>query len=109
MSPRIPFALEEPQESPDGAGGVRVSWAPRGTLWGELRAGAGQEALGGATGVASATHAIRVRGAPVGAPSRPGVRDRFRYGDRVFRIVSVREVDALGTTLECRVIEEVTA
>jgi head-tail adaptor len=109
MRVRIPFELEEPQENPDGAGGVRMSWAKRGTLWGELRAGAGQEALTGATGVATATHEVRVRGAPVGAPSRPGVRDRFRHGDRVFRIVSVREADALGTTLECRVVEEVTA
>jgi len=104
----LPFVLEAPVESADGAGGVTRDWAALGTLWGGLRAGAGRERLEGGTGLATATHTITVRAAPPGAPSRPDVRYRLRRGLRVFRIVSVRESGPMGKYLDCRVIEEAT-
>jgi len=111
MSPRLdlPFVLEVPQETPDGAGGATRAWAALGTVWGELRAGRGEERLEGATGLARASHEIVVRAAPLGAPSRPGVRQRLRLGARVFRIVGVREAGPAAKYLECQVIEEATA
>jgi len=42
-----------------------------------------------------------VRGAPVGAASRPRPDQRFREGDRVFAILAVSEFDATGRWLEC--------
>lgn len=107
--PRTEFTLEVPQETPDGAGGVAEVWVALGTVWGELRARLGGEGLEGEAGVSRATHSILVRGAPYGAPSRPTVRQRFRRGARVFRVVSVCEADPAARYLECRVIEEVTA
>ena len=43
---------------------------------------------------------IVVRGAPVGAPSRPRPEQRLREGGRVFYILTVAEHDADGRYLE---------
>lgn len=104
----LPFTLEAPEDLFDGAGGVTRVWAPKGTLWGQLKARGGRERLRGAAGVAETNLSVVVRGAPVGAPSRPDVRQRLRLGARLFRIVAVLEADPAGRQLECRVIEEVT-
>ncbi|MCA8881879.1 MAG: head-tail adaptor protein [Rhodobacteraceae bacterium] len=109
VDPRTEFTLEVPQETADGAGGVTEIWVPTGQIWGDLRSRPGTERLAGEIGVSQATHSIFVRGAPYGAPSRPTVRQRFRRGVRVFRVVSVCEADPEARFLECRVIEEETA
>ena len=41
-----PMVLEEPGTLPDGAGGYTTAWTALGTLWTELRAGAGSERRG---------------------------------------------------------------
>jgi len=52
---------------------------------------------------------ITVRAAPVGAPSRPKPEQRFRDGERVFRIQAVTEDEEAGTYLVCFAREEVAA
>ncbi|MCV6598447.1 MAG: head-tail adaptor protein [Mangrovicoccus sp.] len=100
------LVLEAPQRVPDGAGGFEQSWVALGTIWGELRAGSGNERNLGATSVSQISHQIVVRAAPFGTPSRPSAAQRFREGSRVFRILAVRETDPSGRYLSCASIEE---
>ena len=65
------LVLEDPQEVADGAGGFGVTWVALGTLWAEVRPGAGREAAGEEVLVATTLTRIFVRGAPEGTPRRP--------------------------------------
>jgi head-tail adaptor len=104
-----PLVLEERVEVGDGAGGLTTSWTALGTLWAEVDARSGREGrLGGAV-VARASFRITVRGAAVGAASRPRPDQRFRDGVRVFRILAVTEADAGARFLTCFAQEEVAA
>lgn len=111
MTPRLNRALvlETRDEAPDGAGGLVVGWAALGTLWAAVMPGTGRE--GGDEGVSTGEVACRivVRGAPVGAPSRPVAGQRFREGARVFRILAVTEADPGARYLTCFAREEVPA
>lgn len=80
------LVLEAPVETPDGAGGVNLSFTPVATLWASLaptadRADARADAPG-----AVVAHRIVIR-------TRADIttRHRFRLGSRIFRIVAVRE------------------
>ena len=77
---------------------------------GRIRAGTGseREAAGSLT-VSTVPYRITVRAAPQGAPSRPRPDQRFRDGERIFRIVAVTERDPQGAYLECFAREEVAA
>jgi SPP1 family predicted phage head-tail adaptor len=111
MRPRLTRALqlEAAERVPDGAGGFVESWVALGTLWAEIRPGAGDErAQDGAT-LSRVTWRIVVRAAPDGAPSRPEAGQRFRAGARLWRIVAVSESDATGAYLTCFATEEVAA
>lgn len=103
------LVLEARVESPDGSGGLAVTWAALGTLWAEIRPGAGRE--GGAEAVALGEVPLRivVRGAPIGAPSRPAPGQRFREGARVYPILAVTEADPAARYLVCFAREEVPA
>ena len=104
------LVLEEPQRVSDGAGGFTEIWVALGVLWADIRAGTGNE--GEAAGVMTAStvpYRITVRGAPPGAPSRPRPDQRFREGERVFRILAVTERDPHARCLECFAREEVSA
>lgn len=104
------LVLEEPQRVADGAGGYRKVWLALGVLWAEIRAGAGREREGiGTATVSSVPYRITVRAAPAGAPSRPRPEQRFRDGDRIFRIMAVAERDADAKYLECAAREEVAS
>lgn len=104
------LVLEEPQRTPDGAGGYTEVWVALGVLWADVRAGTGRERdAAGLFTVSSVPFRITVRGAPLGAPSRPRPDQRFRDGARVFRIMAVTERDSRGQYLECFAREEVTA
>jgi head-tail adaptor len=46
-----------------------------------------------------------VRGAPVGAPSRPVAGQRFREGARIYPILAVAEADPEGRYLVCHAEE----
>ncbi|SMX42059.1 head-tail adaptor protein [Actibacterium lipolyticum] len=103
------LVLEEPVRTSDGAGGFVESWAVLGTLWAAVKPGTGRERAGEFATLSRVPYRITVRGAPVGAPSRPKAEQRFRDGARVFRILAVTEADAQGRHLTCFAEEEVTA
>ena len=103
------LVLEEAQRSPDGAGGMVESWVALGTLWAELRPGAGRERGGQFVTLSKVPYRIVVRAEPEGSPARPKPDQRFRENGRVFRILAVAEHDAAGRYLTCHAIEEVLA
>ena len=103
------LVLEAPQEVADGAGGFSLSWGALGTLWAEVRPGAGREAAGEEVRIATTLTRIFVRGAPEGSPRRPRPEQRFREGSRIFTILAVTERDAAGRYLTCFAREEVPA
>lgn len=94
--------LETPVRSPDGAGGFLTEWQELGTLWGEVlpRGGAG------AGDITRVGLAITLRAAPQGAPARPKSGQRFRDGQRIYRIESVTEADSRLHWLICLASEE---
>lgn len=92
--------LETRESAPDGSGGHAVSWRALGALWAKVSAKGGREEFVGAQATPRLRLHILVRGAPVGAPSRPRADQRFREGTRVFDILTVAEHDAEGRYLE---------
>ncbi|OIP87814.1 MAG: phage tail protein [Rhodobacterales bacterium CG2_30_65_12] len=102
------LTLEAPVRLADGAGGFAISWEVRGTLWAEIRPGTGRERAAELMTVATTALRIIVRAAPEGAPSRPKPDQRFRAGNRVFRILAVTEADAGARYLVCFAQEEVS-
>lgn len=101
------LVLERPVQIADGAGGFAQSWQSVGTLWGEVRAGAGRDPAGVEITLATVPYRITVRGAPVGSPRRPVPEQRFREGVRLYHILAVTEQDAAGLYLTCFAREEV--
>ncbi len=101
------LVLEEAQRQADGAGGFRQVWVALGTVWAEVIAGPGREREGALVTLAAVPYRITLRGAPVGAPSRPKPDQRFREGARVYRILAVAERDPDGRYLTCFSQEEV--
>ena len=94
------LVLESAETAPDRSGGFAVTWVPEGTLWADVTARTGREDFIGAAGRPRVTYRIVVRGAPVGAASRPRTDQRLREGGRVFDILTVTEHDATGRYLE---------
>jgi len=94
------LVLEARERAADGAGGFSSSWRPLGALWAEVRAASGREDFVAAAPAPRVRYRIIVRGAPVGAPSRPQPGQRLREGVRVFDILTVTEHDAAGFRLE---------
>lgn len=103
------LVLEEPQRSPDGAGGYTETWIAVGTLWAAITPGSGRERDGDQLTLSRVPYRIVVRGAAAGAASRPRAEQRFREGDRLFRILAVTERDPRGHYLTCFAEEEVGA
>jgi head-tail adaptor len=94
------LTLETRDSAPDGAGGHVTAWRALGALWAEVTARGGREDFVGAQATPRTRYRIVVRGAPVGAPSRPRPDQRFREGTRVFNILTVAERDGEGRYLE---------
>lgn len=103
------MVLEDAVQAPDGSGGFVENWVALGELWAEVTAGAGSEKAGEFVTVSSVPYRITVRGAPVGAGSRPKPDQRFREGTRLFRIKAVTERDAKAHYLTCFTYEEVSS
>ena len=103
------LVLEEAQLSADGAGGQIQTWVALGTLWASISAGTGREQGRQHLTVSTVPYRIVVRAAPEGAPERPRPDQRFREGNRVFRILAVTEHDRQGHFLVCYAREEVLA
>lgn len=96
------LTLEEPVETPDGAGGVIRSYATVATLWAQVmpissRGDVEAEKPGGAV-----MHRIRIRQSP-----DITTRHRFRDGTAIFRIVSLRDPDGRGRFIEIEADERV--
>lgn len=103
------LVLETRTRTADGLGGYTENWVGRGTLWAEVTPGTGRVMDGEEVTGSVVPLRITVRGAPIGAPSRPAGGDRFREGVRIFRIVAVTERDPDGRYLSCTALEEVLA
>lgn len=99
--------LESVVQVADGAGGFQETWSKLGEHWAQLSFGRGRIRASGETAVSTVPTEVVVRGAPVGATSRPVPDQRFREGDRCWRIVAVTEFDPSGRYLRCDTIEEV--
>ena len=95
------LVLEERASLPDGSGGCTVAWVALGTIWAEVTARSfGREEFIAGQARPRVKYRMLVRGAPVGAPSRPRPDQRFREGQRIFDILTVAEHDAGGRFLE---------
>lgn len=96
------LVLEEPVETPDGAGGVARGYDQATILWAEVtplgaRGNVEVAALG-----AAVTHRITLR-----AGRDITTRHRLRDGSYVYRIVSVRDPDGSGRFLEIAAEERI--
>lgn len=103
------LVLEAPIQVADGGGGFGETWSVVGTLWAEMNARTGREALDGAVSVSRVIYRIVVRAAPSGAPSRPSPGQRFRDGARIYLIQAVADRDLEGRFLTCFAKEETAA
>jgi head-tail adaptor len=72
--------LQEVIRNADGAGGYTEVWTVLGTLWAEVLPGSGSDVLGEERMLSAVPYRVTVRGAPVGAASRPKAGHRFREG-----------------------------
>ncbi len=101
--------LEMPARVPDGAGGFAQSWMALGTLWANIKARSGREKAGVAGPLSLSNYIITLRAAPAHSTARPQPDQRFREGERLFRILSVAEDDTDARYLRCLAQEEIAA
>jgi SPP1 family predicted phage head-tail adaptor len=89
------LVLEQPVETPDGAGGVTRSYASVTTLWAALIPVSARDQVAADSLGASITHRIVIS-------SRADIttRHRLREGARIFRLVALRDQDGSGRFLE---------
>lgn len=103
------LVLETPVSVPDGAGGFSETWEELGRHWAEVRPGTGREKAADFVTLSTVPYRITVRAAAPGGQSRPGAEQRFRDGDRIYRILAVTERDPSARYLLCFCREEVLA
>ncbi|NDR56066.1 head-tail adaptor protein [Aliiruegeria sabulilitoris] len=111
MTGRLPnlsrrLTLETLERVPDGSGGYDESWIELGTLWAEVKAGTGKETASDYLTLSYVPYRITVRAAPPGDSRRPRSDQRFREGDRIFRILAVADAETDGRYLICYAREE---
>lgn len=94
------FELQQPSPSPDGAGGIDVTWTPVATLWAALKPISAVEIDNADGRECRVTHEIVLR-------HRPGVSTAMRFiaGARVFDIRGVNDPTETGFWLRCLVEE----
>lgn len=102
----VPLVLENAARVPDSMGGYRQEWAALGILYAQLRAGSAGDRAGEVGAASVVVWTITVRAARQGDPRRPQARQRFRMGERIFRIDAVAEADTGGLWLNCYATEE---
>ena len=100
------MVLETPVRIQDGAGGHTTNWTPKGSLYVEVKPGAGRQARGEITALSRLTCRIITRAAAIGTASRPVPGDRFREGSRLFRVDAVAAYDRGAHYLTCYTVEE---
>lgn len=96
------LVLEEPLETPDGAGGMTRTYQSLAPLWAKVVPVSARDQVVAAAPGATVTHRIVIR-------RRDDVttRHRFRDGTRVFRIITLREADGSGRFTEIGAEERV--
>lgn len=94
------LVLETPEREADGSGGHVTLWRPLGTLWADVASRTSREDFVASQPRPRVKYRILVRGAPVGAPSRPRAEQRLREGTRVFDILTVADQAPDGRYLE---------
>lgn len=99
------LVLEDPQRSPDGAGGFTEAWVALGTHWAEVNPLSGRLS---SDSLSLQKYRITLRASPDGFASRPRPDQRFRDGNRLYRIDAVAESDPAGRYLTCFAVEEVS-
>ena len=94
---RARLVLEEPVRTQDGGGGTSESWIAVATVWGQIEARPGGEAIQADRVTATVLHNITIR-------YRAGVLPemRFRTGTRIFHILSVADIEDRDRWLICR-------
>lgn len=102
----VQLALENPDRSPDGLGGYRITWRRLGFLWAEMRSASGRERQGEVGAQSVVTWRITLRAATDGDPRRPRPGQRLRLERRLFLIEAVAESDRGGRWLTCFAREE---
>ena len=86
--------LESQTRTPDGGGGVTITWTPVTDLWAEIRDGGGNE-YGFADAVqGKITHIVTLRRRADVVPAM-----RLRQGARVFVILAVLDRDGPGAVM----------
>ena len=106
--PRLtrPVVLETPVRTDDGAGGHTTVWTPQGSLFAEVKPGAGRQARGEIAALSRHTIRVIIRASAVGSSSRPKPGDRFREEGLTYRIDAVTPHDRGGLYLTCYAVEE---
>jgi SPP1 family predicted phage head-tail adaptor len=98
---RHELVLERAALAPDGYGGALESWETAATLFAAVAPLAARSIAGADGRLRTVTHRITLRYSDV---VRSGMR--FREGDRVFRILTVRDPDETGRYLVCEAEED---
>ena len=95
------LVLEEPVETPDGAGGFTIVWNALATVWARLEPLNPETEVWAGRAPSEQTHRVTLR-------YRTDVRQgmRFRKLTRLFPILSVQDADETGRYLICRTREE---
>lgn len=83
------LTLQAPMETPDGAGGVSLSFFDVAPLWAQVEPVTAQRVVIADGDGATVTHRIQIRAGP-----EITTRHRLRDGARIFEIVALREADA---------------
>ncbi len=103
------LTLEDRVGGGDGAGGNVGGWTALGVHWAHVEAQTGRYERGDGYPRARVPYRITIRAVAPDAPSRPKAGQRFREGDRLFRIRSVADDGARLRYLVCLADEEVAA
>jgi len=95
------LVLEQVIETSDGSGGAIITWSEVATLWASIDSVHAAMRHLAQQSQETITHRITLR-------YRKDVASgwRFRKGDRIFKIITVRDPDETGRYLVCRTEEE---
>ena len=96
------LVLEAPVESADGAGGVSRSFAEVATLWVSVTPVSAARQIEAERLGAKVTHRLHLR-----FSSDITTRHRFRDGDRIYRIASLRDRDGRKRFLQIEAEERI--
>lgn len=98
--------LDKVYRTRDDAGGYVETWHYLGDIWAHIKAGTGNEADLEGLSISTIPYKITVRAMPPGSEQRPTAGQRLRDGERIFRILSVTEIDQGARYLVCTAREE---